>query len=298
MSKHFVKYTLLGLFSVIVACLWFSSHHTFAASGVPGLSIYPLRTEPSIAPGTVYTGQITLSNTTMGTMNIDMSAEEFGVTDEQYDYSFDPGSSIVDWVRFDPSIFSLDPNRSQTVTYSVSVPIGAEPRGQYISLFATSEKQTDSTGITSQERVASLLYITVEGNVTRFGRILSLRNGWLVTGPTQWAAEIQNTGTTHYRSIYTEVTKSLLNTTIASGGGSDLILPSTIRLVEGNIALPPFSGIYKIVYTIGLGDYPAHLETRYIVYIRPIDAGVFGTIVLIFLAVRYFPIKKKQQKIS
>lgn len=275
--------------------LLFSSSPTYAAT-LSGLSIYPLRTEPEIAPGVVYSGHLTISNTTLESIDVTMSAEKFGVINEQYDYSFDPGSSLVDWVRFDPSVVTLEPNKSQIISYTISVPNGAEPRGQYISLFATSQKKKDSSGITSQERVASLLYITVEGPVSRVGKILSLRSPWLMTGPSKWTAQLQNTGSTHYRSVYSVKTETLLGTEIGSSAGNNLILPASVRLLEGKIAQPKVPGIYKLVFDVGLGDNPAAHVTKVFLYLRPGDLVILGILVLVIAVLRLTHRKKKVTK--
>ena len=216
-------------------------------------------------------------------MTVNMSAEGFGVTDIQYDYSFDPGSALVQWVHFTPSSFMLLPGKSQTVGYTISVPIGTEPRGHYISMFASTAVLGDSEA-TSEERVASLLYITVSGKVTMMGHLLSLDTPWLTGGSANWSATVQNTGTTHFRTAYNLTVETVWGSPIARTSKNTLILPSSVRLVEDSIPQIRLPGIYKLVFDLSMGDAPTAYATHYILYM-PIYGFIVIAAVLFYVAV-------------
>jgi hypothetical protein len=299
---HYMRQSSFVLIITIASAFLVTIIHestTFAATKEPsGLTISPLRTEPEIAPGTVYTSELLLVNTTASNMTITMSSAQFGVVDENYDYSFNLTSELTGWVLFSPSSFLLTPGNEVDVTYTINVPIGAEPGGRYISLFATSQPSTvDGSGIKSQEQVASLLYITVTGDVTRYGKLVSLHNPWLVIGPTLWTTEIQDNGSTHFESDYSLTEETLFGKQVGYTSGSALILPNSIRLVTGNIPSIKVPGIYKIVYSIGLGDEPAANVTRYILYISSFD-GILLLFVIVMglgLGYRYYRRAKKRR---
>jgi hypothetical protein len=277
-----VSYILsLGLVVIIatVSLSAFSfSHRVSAATHIQeGLTIAPVRTELEIPPGTVMSGNVTIYNTTTQDMTVNMSAEGFSVTDIQYDYSFDPGSALVKWVHFTTDTFTLLPGKSQTVGYTISVPIGTEPRGHYISLFA-STTLTGSGGVASQERVASLLYITVAGDVTMLGHLLSLNTPWITGGSASWTATVQNTGTTHFRTTYSLNVKTLWDSTVATTSRNTLILPSSVRLVEDSIPHVQLPGIYKLVYDVTMGDAPTAHVTHYILYMPSYDFIIIAAI--------------------
>jgi hypothetical protein len=157
------------------------------------------------------------------------------------------------------------------VIYTVGVPINAEPAGAYISLFASTKVGSSADAVSSQQRVASLLYITafsnVLGDMTQVGRVLSISSPWLVSGKSNWSATIQNAGKTHYRSNYEVKVENLFGGTIGDVSGSALILPNTIRAVSDVLPLPQWPGLYKVVYTIGLDNSNnSTVETRYMLY--------------------------------
>lgn len=286
----------LSLVSLCIASSLIFIDHTHADSPV-GLTISPLRTEFVITPGTVMGGNVTVYNNTIQDMTVNMSAEGFGVKNIQYDYSFDPGSLIVDWTRFMTSVFTLLPGKSQTVSYTISAPIGAEPRGRYVSLFATTSLQSTGGGFESQERVGSLLYITIAGDVTQLGNLLSLNTPWIAGGPTTWTATIQNTGTTHFRTNYTLNVKTLWGSSVSTTSNNTLILPSSVRLVQGSIPQLTLPGIYKLVYDMTMGNAPAVHVTHYILYM-PVYGLIVIAVILFYIAIlisRYV-VKKRESK--
>jgi hypothetical protein len=225
-------------------------------------------------------------------MSVAMSAEVFSVINQQYDYAFTAESNVVQWVSFDHTEISLQPGKSQDVKYMVGVPLSAEPGGRYISLFAsTNTSDPTNSGIQSRQRVASLLYITVLGDVSRVGHLVSLTSPWLIGGDSIWSVALQNTGSTHYRSRYSLQIKDLiLGSTAAGMSGEALILPGTVRLVTDSLPAPFWPGFYKAVYNIGLGDNPAVTKINLILYM-PIWAVI---IVIIAIAVLIYWLNRKK----
>jgi hypothetical protein len=295
--QHLQKDVLwLFAFSLTAFIVLFVCGHPAYAASVAGLTISPLRSEVDIDPGTVYSNHITLVNTTNKPLPVNLSAATFGVTDEDYNYSFDLSSAVLSWVRFDPSETILEPNETQTISYSIGVPIGAEPGGQYISLFARSQLETSvESGINSQEQVASLLYITINGDVTRYGKLISLHHPWLMIGASPWTAEIQDNGSTHFTSDYSLTVETLFSKRVGYVSGSALILPNSIRLVMANIPLAGIPGVYKFIYSIGLGDEPAKNITSYVLYMPPLD-GLFVLVALLICANYVRTLYKKSKR--
>ena len=285
------KTQLLAIISILVICLSFGN----TVYGISGLTVSPLRTEFDIAPGTVANGVLTVKNSTSASITVNFNADEFSVIDQQYDYAFTEDSEVADWVSFSLSEVILLAGEAKEVLYSISVPLSAEPGGRYVSLFSSTNTNSDNLNIISKQRVASLLYITVTGDVTREGHLISLTSPWAIGGESAWSVAIQNTGTTHFRSGYNLSIKNIFgNSTVASMTGNALILPGSIRLVSDTLPTPKYPGIYKIVYNIGLGDTPAEVETRYILYLSPLAFMILISIIVI--ATVWLTRRKKSRK--
>lgn len=255
------------LLSAAGTCLLLTPPVSAQGAVSKGLTLSPLRSELNIAPGTSLDGKLTVTNSTDKPMSVQLDAEEFKVIDQQYDYAFTEDSDTAKWVSFTPVEADLTTGQSKVISFRVGVPLSAEPGGRYISLFASTDTGTTGGSTSSRQRVGSLLYITVLGDVTRNGNLMSLTSPWAIGGGSMWSMALQNTGTTHFRSQYTvQVQKIIGGGTVASLSGDVLILPGTVRTVPDKIPLPQLPGIYKVVYTIGLGDKPSAVETRWVIY--------------------------------
>ncbi len=276
---------LNGLFVLLfVTSLAFCGNSVSAQPVIKGLGLAPLRTELDIAPGTSLDGKLTVINATAAPMTVGLDAEEFSVINQQYDYAFTQESQVAKWVTFTPTTLNLAAGEAKMVSYRLSAPLSAEPGGRYISLFASTDTGNQNNGVSSRQRIASLLYITVLGNVTRSGHLVSLNAPWVMSGGGQWSIALQNTGTTHFRSRYSvnvqDIFGNKVGTTVT---GDDLILPGTVRLITDQLPLPVLPGFYRYVYNIGLGDTPAVTETRIVLYASPIFIAAAGVILTLLI---------------
>lgn len=240
-----------------------------AQSAPAGLALTPLRTELEIAPGTSLTRTLTVQNTTTAEMIVQLSTESFSTINPQYDYKFDDASELASWVVYAPDYLVLQPGETRDVPFTVGVPLNSEPGGRYISLFASSDSPPID-GVNARQRVGSLLYITVTGDVSRIGKLYSLYTPWLITSSVPWTMNIQNSGSTHFHSRSSLTLRTLLGEEVSVTNGDSLILPGTIRSIESIIPTPLWPGVYIAEYQIGLGDTPGVSETKLLIYAPPL----------------------------
>ena len=139
------------------------------------------------------------------------------------------------------------------------------------------------------------MYLTVTGKVTRSGSLFAINSPmWYVNENSVWSADIRNTGTTHFRSRYYVSLQNIFGNDVAPQlKGDALILPSTLRTVDGNIPKPPMPGIYRVVYDVGLGDSTAVREVRLIIYL---PFWVMFLISIIIFLITIFVIRKRTLK--
>ena len=261
-----------------------------------GLTVSPLRTEITIDPGTSQEGSLTVTNETDAQLTVRFNVEEFNVTNQQYDYAFTTGSDITKWVTYSADEVDLAVGESKKVGYIIGVPLTAEPGGRYISLFASTTIEQTMSGVASIQRIGSLLYVTLNGEVTRAGALVSLTSQLLVNDTSTWSAVVQNSGSTHYRSKYIVTTQNLFGALAAPEvQGSALILPGTVRLVQDELPVPRFPGIYKTSYIVGLGDSPVTSEMRLMVYAPVYVQIIVGA--LIIAAVTYVFIRLTRKSV-
>lgn len=296
--KLCLKYVFL--ISVIINAFWVG-YDTYASevksnNDLKGLTVSPLRSEFEVKPGSSYSGELTITNSTDKNMEVRLNAETFSVINQRYDYAFASESNVANWINFSALELSLSPQESRNVNYNVGVPISAEPGGRYIGLFATNDIQSADGKVNTRQRIASFLYFTVLGKVSRVGSLVSLNSPWLINNDSSWSAVVRNSGTTHYRSRYdVKVENIVTGDLITSKSGDSLILPGTVRLISDNLPKFNIPGIYKLEYVIGLGDSPSKTETRYAVYC-PYWLMVCLLIVMVLLIRRIYKIAVKKQK--
>jgi len=269
--------------AVISFIVIFSGSTTWAATerSDRDLTLAPLRTELSVAPGTSVEGVMKMTNRTSANMEVKLSSEVFNVINEQYDYAFDKDSETAKWIRFSEDAVKLSPGEERSVDYQLAAPLKAEPGGRYISLFASADTQSDVASVPSRQRVASLLYVTVQGDVSRTGQFLGLEVPWFTSKDPSWSTRIRNSGTTHFRSRYSVEMKSLSGQIVSEQREDALILPGTVRLVSDTLQMPKLPGLYRIDYKIGLGDSPSHRETKWMIYSPPLATALVVAVIVI-----------------
>lgn len=250
-----------------------------AAQQSNSLSVSPLRQEAMIDPGFVHSGSLMIKNSGDQPQTIELSAETFNVTNQAYDYLFIPKTTEAKWVTFSEQTPTLTPGESRTVGYEVSVPLETEPRGYYLAFFALNRASGQSGGITPTERIASLLYLTVNGEATKSGKLIELRSPFVLFAATDWSATLQNSGTLHYRSTYSWKVSFPWNQEVSSQEDSRLVLPRSVRLIEAPLNPPNILGFYKVTYSVSLGDSPAHNETKWFLYLPPLQIVLIALII-------------------
>jgi hypothetical protein len=247
-----------------------------------GLAISPLRNELEVSPGVSQDGILWLTNTSERTMAVDMTVEEFNVVNADYDYDFVKNTGVAKWVSFDEPSFELAPGQYKEVVYTIGVPLTAEPIGKYFGIFASTNVHSADGRADSIQRVASLFYLTVSGDVVRAGEAKALSSPWFIANEGSWGVLVQNVGTTHFHSRYTvSVSDIFTGSKVAETSGSKLIIPSSVRSVVDVVPLPPVPGVYRVEYLVGLGDSPPFKQDKYVLYLPSYVMGVFLTVVLV-----------------
>lgn len=251
------------------------------------LSITPLRTELSLVAGQTINGTVKLRNSGREPITVALSAETFGVTNEDYDYRFEKDKQ-AGWVNYEKPKIELQSRELREVKYSVAVPVGAEPGGHYIALIAAIQPAAaQSDGVTTIDRVASLLYIDLPGESTKQGSLVSFDVPVIaVSARLNFVTQLRNTGSTHFRSNSIYSLKTIQGKLIKDQTSSQLLLPQSIRRSKNSIAMPYWPGIYTVQAKIGLGGNSNTQVSRRVIYL-PVQGTliVFGGIFLVTLIV-------------
>jgi hypothetical protein len=242
--KYSVKILAIALF---VSLLWLSTPRALASEPV-GIQVTPLRAYPAQSPGATTKGSLTLTNYTTSPQYIALSVESFKTVNEAYDYGFG-SDEATKWVQFSEPFVTLAPKQSKVAEYTIAVPAGASPGGKYLSLVTTVSPTAGTQGVTEIHRVASLVYLQVNGALTKQGALLSFDLPKFSTRQTITAqVRLANSGNTHFESrVGFTVQRWLLGSpTNDNFQVKGLILPGTVRQLSTEIHTPSLPGLYRV----------------------------------------------------
>lgn len=231
-----------------------------------GLYITPLRQYVSADAGEVQRGTFTVGNYTNNPVTMTYFAEQFLVTDYTYDLQFESPPKN-DWVIFDSSQSTLNPYQSQVVHYSLRVPWDAGPGGHYFTLLAKTTIQNGS--LTSNLQAASMLYLTVNGKLTRSSVIQKNGAPWIVFGgPVSYQLDIKNTGNTHF-FVYTSGQLRGLGAKPREPARAHILLPGTVRTIRDSIDAPALPSLYQVTYGYTTDEGQTVERSSYLLYVPP-----------------------------
>lgn len=234
---------------VIAACSLVSG--AYASS--KDLTIAPLRSERTVSAGEKTTGRFTLTNETDKPLDIELSVQQFTVRNYSYDYVFhNPDKK---WLSFADNTIQLPPKSSKAINYTITVPTDAASGGHYFSMIAGTTVKGSGLPITVQ--LGSLLYLTVDGSVTKSAQLEGADIAFLQTGrDIPYRFDVRGTGNTHFTADFFAQMDAADKTS-----ETHFLLPGTVRRIEGSLQAPLWPGLYSVTYGYQ-ADYSADPVTK------------------------------------
>ena len=269
------RFLILTCFAIL-ACgmLPFPVH----AAPTKGLLISPPRTYSSVDAGHEKTNTLTIANTTDNSMQVTLSVQQFSVNDYAYTQTF--SAVKQDWLHLAANSVQLAANQSTTIQYSLKPPANVSPGGYYFSIFASTQVQKD--GGTDTIQAANLLYVTVNGALTKTSQLKASHIPHFVFGSTiPYQFFVANTGNVHF-FIYTQSTLSGLLTKQSSAPQTHILLPGTTRAITDTMQSPLLPGLYHATYGYKTDTGASLTRTQWIVYIPFWFIAAIGVLVITF----------------
>jgi hypothetical protein len=292
----------LGL---LISVLLLLTPHLQAAKTPTGLQVSPLRTYPTQDPGSSTNGSLTLTNYTNTAQQILLSTETFQVTGEDYRYSFG-SNAATKWIVFSEPTMNLAPRETKVANYTIAVPANASPGGKYLALITSISPIASEQKITEIHRVASLVYLQVNGQITKSSHLLSFDTPRVISKPSfTGSVRINNSGNTHFQSRV----GFYVNHWPLTGKGSYVtqvqgyVLPGTVRQLSTIINTPRTPGVYKITaeYASPQGGVTRVSQLTYYIPMWFVISVVVFLCCLIVLIIRFWrsrpaPLRKRRVK--
>lgn len=199
-------------------------------------------------------------------------ARPYSVNDESYVPDFTSDAKNADayrWVQFEKSSYHLEAGKSIEVKYTLRVPETATPGGHYGVLFAETqpEQTNEGSAVIRKKRVGSILYATVDGDVTRSGKLLSTSVPFLQIKPPLTASlRVSNSGNTDFSVKSTMTIYDVFGGKKFSGEREVAVLPSTTREIVMEWPGVSWIGLYKVDMTTSFLD-NQHESTHYVLQV-------------------------------
>jgi len=283
------KITLALIVSIMIGYIPTSS---FAVNSVPshGLSVTPSRQALNIAASKEKASYFTVANYTDKVMKVDLTVQEFSVSDLTYDYVFRKPDH--EWVKMQLDQIYLQPKQSSKVFYNVTVPPRAKPGGYYFALFASTK--VEESGLPGTEQVASLLYLTVDGKLVRTSVLQNDSVPWFVMGnEIPYTFNVKDTGNVYFTAYFYGKVNGLFSNQPMTGT-SHVLMPDAIRTISGSVPTPILPGVYSLTYGYKVDFADVEIaKTKLVVFIPPWS---IATLAFIILAVIWLRQRSRIQK--
>jgi hypothetical protein len=278
---------ILRVFSLFVLAVLFSlsvmaSKADAAANSSQSIGVSPALIFAKINAGASSSGAIEISNAGSTIKTVNLSVKQFGVNAYSYSYNFQ--NTKKNWISLNQNSVSVGAHQTVDVKYSVNVPRGNAPGGNYFTIIASSNFNTGD--ISSVGQAASLLYVTVNGKLDYSSRILNNSVSHFVFGPSvNYRFTILATGNVYQ---YVNVFGQLHG---LSGGSpsipdTHIIYPGAARVVSGSINHPLLPGLYKVTYGYSLNSSQNESKSSWVLYIPPWFIALMLIILIILLSYR------------
>ena len=203
-----------------------------------GLMISPASNRIELGNGEVYTGEMSVKNSTDADMDVEMSVGSYSIENSNYgspNYDNESKYSVIkDWIRLDKEAFTLAPGESQIVTYTINTPAEPPSGMQYATIFASTTPDSEiEAGITATSRIGLVLSALMkDGETIQQSSIQDEKiAGYQPTSPLKASFAVKNEGNVGADVTYQMTVKSAINGTevYKSDQDSSSVYPDSTR---------------------------------------------------------------------
>lgn len=234
--------------------------------------ISPVSKRYELNAGDTTTDTLKVVNDGTTTYDFILYARPYSVQNENYipDFTSEAqNSDAYKWVQFTSPTYRLTPGKSADIDYTIRVPENATPGGHYGVLFAETQpvNQSEGNAVQRKKRVGSILYITVKGDVTTSGKLLSTDVPFFQTIPPLTVTQrVQNTGNTDFTVETTTKISDFFGGLKHTNERSYVVLPSTTRKATIEWPDSAWLGLYKVETTTSFLD-TKHSSGQYVLLV-------------------------------
>lgn len=257
-------------------------------------------------PGKVITGSTVVTNLGDESLKVRSEFQDFIVEEETgAPILVEPESSIWAmslWISAptDTREFTLEPNESKEVTFTITIPANATPGGHYAMVLFTPVIVKESVaGPLVEHKVGNIIKLTVSGDIRESAEITEFSAPFLSEyGPIALKLKILNNGNTHITSSGTIIIKNMLGKKVAEWELKPAnIFPSTVRTFNTEWSGKWRFGLYSAEAMIEYGSQNEMISSTVNFWVIPwkILAAVVVFILLLIIWGRIINRRKKER---
>lgn len=300
MIRKYIK--VIGLtFFALIFCLALVLPVRAATPDVNGIIVSPPLTEKELTPGTVFTDTIKITNPNQSTpLLVDVTVNDFSAKGEDGQQNFsEPGEetssfALSKWITVLQE-FTIEPNESKEISYSITVPANAEPGGKYgVIFFSPSIPGSPASGnsVIAIPKIGALLLMTVPGQITYDGKIVEFSANKKLyidsNNVVNFLTRFNNLSAAHVKPQGNIVIKNTLGKEVASipvNEKSGNVLPDSIRKFENTWQKKWGFGYYKasVNLTYATGKNATAKLTFWIIPWKATGIAILVLVILFFI---------------
>ena len=266
----------LYFLTVLIFIASFFTLTSVSAEGTHTMRVSPSISEVSLDPGASLEKNISVVNKGSVPFELKLSVAPYSVINEKYVASFEPlpGRPPVNtWFSFDvDETAKVQPGKFYDVKYKLTVPASTAPGGYSAVIFAESTADTKvDTGIVAKNRIAHIVYITVNGDVKREGTVTVEPVPFVTLNTQQEVRDIaSNIGGTNEKARITTKISDVFGRNVMAETTERYVLPGTKRAISLEWRSASVFGIYKIERSAEFAGANPIKRTQWTVVIQPL----------------------------
>lgn len=240
---------------------------TLAQSPAPsspstGLAVTPPTFELDGNPGDTLKNTVKLENMHPYPVEIAVDRRNFTAVGEEGAVGLteeDTSFSLASWIEVIPSTVTLAPKSAQYFTFTIKVPLQAEPGGHFGSLIFRTipTEKLEGSGATLAQEIGSLVLLKIAGETVEQAQIESFATSKRLfeRGPITFETRLKNLGNVHTKPAGTITVTNMLGQQVATVKVEPKnILPGATRKLTSTWDTTWRLGRYTATYTAILSD--------------------------------------------
>jgi hypothetical protein len=295
-SQH-SGFRVIGIFLILVSSVWPSLANAVANPTPTGISLTPFEEQLSLQPtDSAKTFDLSLSNHTSATQQLNLTTEDFGVSNDSGGIRLEKSGSyakrygLAAWMSLAKPSVILAPSQSTSVVVTISNRSSLTPGGHYGAVVVGIDSNPGgSNQVAVNQQLLSLVLVNkTGGDHYDLALAKAVPNGNWRQLPTAVQLQFNNPGNIHVvpRGLVKLVGPS--GTVIAQGvinGQSAFILPGTDRDLEVPLTTvattKPWPGPYRVVVQYRYDGISVYATKRY--FVDYIDLGSYFIFVIVVI---------------